>query len=139
GSSPAVRVISTASNTVVATLPIPGATVRSAHLSAVENVLYCAAGASSGGEPVLVNAAGASSTIREFAPLSSSPAEMGFSEQLRCVVAAQPIADGVDLVRYVPTSIYCAGAPNSAGPGARMSFAGTTSVAINDFTLHVNG
>lgn len=139
GNSPAVRVISTASNTVVATLPVPGATVRSAHLSPVENMLYCAAGTSSGGELIRVNAAGASSSILEFAPLSSSPAEMGFSEQLRTVVAAQPIADGVDLVRYVASSIYCAGAPNSAGPGARMSFSGTTSVAINDFKLEVNG
>ena len=139
GTSPAVRVISAASNTVVATLPIPGATVRSAHLSAIENVLYCAASTSSGGEIVRVNAAGASSSILEFAPLSSAPAEMGFSEQLREVVAAQPIIDGVDLVRYVPSSIYCAGAPNSVGPGARMSFSGTTSVAINDFTLEVDG
>ena len=139
GSSPAVRVISAASNTVVATLPIPGATVRSAHLSPIDGVLYCAAGTSSGGELVLVNAAGASSSIREFAPLSSSPAEMGFSEQLREVVVAEPVIDGVDLVRYVESSIYCAGAPNSAGPGARMSFAGTTSVAINDFTLEVDG
>ena len=139
GASTAVRVISTASNTVVATLPLPGSTVRSAHLSTVENMLYCASGTSSGGEIVRVNAAGAASSILEFAPLSASPAEMGFSEQLRAVVAAQPIIDGVDVVRYVSSSIHCVGSPNSAGPGARMSFSGTTSVSIGDFTLEVDG
>ena len=80
-----------------------------------------------------MNAAGASSSILEFAPLSSSPAEMGFSERLRTVVAAQPVADGVDLVRYVGSSIYCAGAPNSAGP--RADELRGRRVAIGDFKL----
>jgi hypothetical protein len=118
GTSPAVRVISTASNTVVATLPIPGRDrALGAPLGGRERALTARRGTSSGGEIVRVNAAGASSSILEFAPLSSSPAEMGFSEQLREVVAAQPIADGVDLVRYVASSIYCAGRSELRRPG----------------------
>ncbi len=34
---------------------------------------------------------------------------------------------------------YCVGAPNSAGPGARLGHVGTTSVAAGDFTLTVSG
>ena len=136
-----VRVISTATNALVASVPIPGRSTRAAHLSAFDGILYLACGASSatGGELVRVNAAGASSSIADVTPLSAGPAEMGFSESLRSAVVAQPIPDGVDVRRFDETSTYCIGAPNSFGPGASMGYAGFPNVALNDFTLVVDG
>jgi len=139
GTSPAVRVISTTTNTVVATVPLTGKSVRSAHLSAFDHVLYLAAGTSTGGDLVRVSAGGAASAILDTTPLSGSPAEMGFSEALRECVVAEPPLDGVDLRRFDLTSVYCVGAPNSAGPGARMGYSGFTSHSVDDFTLEVDG
>ncbi|HEV8114301.1 MAG TPA: beta-propeller fold lactonase family protein [Planctomycetota bacterium] len=139
GTSPGVRVISTATNTVVATVALTGETARSAHLSQTDHVLYVASGNSAGGTLARVNAAGAGSSIIDFTPLSSSPAEMGFSEALREAVVAQPVADGVDLARFGVPETYCTGAANSAGPGARIGWSGFTSIALNQFTLEVSG
>jgi YVTN family beta-propeller protein len=139
GSNPGVRVISTATNTVVQTILLPGNSIRSSHLSPQDGVLYLATGTTTGGNLVRVQANGASSSLLDTTPLSASPCEMGFSESLRAAVCAQPIPDAVDVRRYDDTSTYCVGAPNSAGPGASMGYAGTTSVSIDDFTLTVSG
>lgn len=139
GSSPGVRVISTATNTVVQTIPLAGNSIRSSHLSAQDGVLYLAAGTTTGGNLVRIAANGASSSVLDITPLSASPCEMGFSESIRAAVMAQPIPDSVDVRRFDETSTYCVGAPNSAGPGASIGYSGTTSVSIDDFTLTVAG
>jgi len=38
-----------------------------------------------------------------------------------------------------PPTSYCIGAPNSAGPGARLSFGGTPSLSLNELRLEVSG
>lgn len=138
-STPALRVIDTSANAVVQTIPMTGHSVRSAHLSSLEGVLYLAAGTSTGGELVRVSAAGAASAILDVTPLSASPCEMGFSEALRSAVIAQPIPDGVDVRRFDLTSTYCIAAPNSVSPGAFIGYSGSTSVSIGDLTLRVSG
>jgi YVTN family beta-propeller protein len=138
GTSPGVFVIYTPSNTVVRTVPLAGRAIRSAHLSPYGDVLYLAAGTSTGGELVRVSP-GATAAVIDVTPLSGAPAEMGFSEALREAVVAQPVLDGVDLARSDETTSYCVGAPNSAGPGATMSSSGFPSVSINNFTLEVDG
>jgi hypothetical protein len=46
----------------------------------------------------------------------------------------------ISIVNIAPfASNYCVGAPNSAGPGAKISAAGTQSVAANDLNLFVSG
>jgi len=139
GTSPSLRAISTATNTVVATVPLPGETVRSASLSALEGVIYLASGTTTGGDLLRVRASGATSALIETVPLGGSPAEMGFSEALREAVIAQPALDGVDLRRFDLASTYCVGAPNSVGAGARIGYSGFTSVSLNDFHAEVTG
>lgn len=140
GAGPSLRVISTATNAIVANVSLAGRFVRSAHLSALEGVLYLAAGTNTGGELVRVSASGATSAVLDVTPLSASPAEMGFSEPLRSAVIAQPIPDGVDVRRFDLTSTYCVAGANSVNPnGAQISYAGPTSVSINAFTLTVSG
>lgn len=139
GSSPGVRVVSTASTTVVQTIALPGNSVRDARLSAFDGVLHLATGTTTGGNLVRIQANGASSSVLDTTPLSASPCELGFSESLRAAVAAQPLPDGVDLRRYDLAETYCVGAPNSAGPGASIGYAGTTSVTIGDLELVVTG
>jgi DNA-binding beta-propeller fold protein YncE len=137
GTNPGVRVISTATNTVVQTILLAGNSIRSSHLSG--NVLYVAAGTTSGGNLIRIAANGASSSMIDTTPLSASPCEMGFSASIHEAVIAQPIPDSVDIRRFDETSTYCIGAPNSAGPGASIGYTGTTSVSIDDFTLTVSG
>jgi len=137
--APGLAVISTASNTIVHTVPMAGRAVRSAHLSPYGDALFLAAGTSTGGELLRVSAAGAASSVVGITPLSGSPAEMGFSESMREAVVAQPVQDGLDLVRFDDTTTYCVGAPNSTGPGAAMSWSGFASVSLGDFTLEVDG
>jgi len=66
------------------------------------------------------------------------------------VIIASPAADGpagetgagkVEAQSTIGGSVsnYCIGAPNSAGPGAQMSYGGSTDIANNDFTLIVQG
>ncbi|MBI5362318.1 MAG: YncE family protein [Planctomycetes bacterium] len=138
-SAPAVRAIDTATNTIVATLPIAGRSVRAAFLSNLEGVLYLAAGTNTGGELLRVSAAGPASAILGSTPLTASPAEMGFSEALRSAVCAQPIPDAVDARRFDLTTTYCIAAPNSISPGAFIGYTGSTSVGVDDFRLRVTG
>lgn len=138
-SAPAVRAIDAATNTVVATMPITGRTVRASHLSDLEGVLYLAAGTNTGGELLRVSAAGPASAILGSTPLSASPAESGFSEALRSAVCAQPIPDAVDARRFDLTTTYCIAAPNSVSPGAFIGYTGSTSIGVNDFRLRVTG
>ncbi|MBK7874918.1 MAG: YncE family protein [Planctomycetes bacterium] len=137
--APAVRVIDTATNAVVATLPVTGRSVRSSFLSNLEGVLYLAAGTNTGGELLRVSAAGPASAVLGATPLSASPGEMGFSEALRSAVVAQPIPDAVDVRRFDLTTTYCIAAPNSVSPGAFIGYTGSTSVGVNDFRLRVTG
>jgi len=132
-----LRVIATATNTVVANVPLANRAIRAAHLSELDDVLYLAAGTSTGGELVRVSAAGASSAFLDASPLSASPAEMGFSESLRSAVLGQPIPDGVDVRRYDLVENYCIAGLNSFGTMAIMSYTGTTSVSIADLVLRV--
>jgi YVTN family beta-propeller protein len=138
GSNPGLRVISTATNTVVQTILLAGNSIRSSHLSP-DGVLYLASGTTTGGNLIRIQANGASSSVIDTSPLSASPCEMGFSESIHEAVIAQPIPDAVDVRRFDDTSTYCVGAPNSAGPGASIGYTGTTSISINNFTLTATG
>jgi hypothetical protein len=134
-----MRVIATATNTIVASVPLANRAIRAAHLSGLDGVLYLAAGTSTGGELVRVSAAGAGSALLDTSTLSASPAEMGFSEALRSAVLAQPIPDGLDVRRYDLAENYCIAGLNSFGTMAIMSYTGTTSVSIADLVLRVTG
>ncbi|MBI5864033.1 MAG: beta-propeller fold lactonase family protein [Planctomycetes bacterium] len=95
-----LRVLSTATNTIVATVPFGGNTgPRDAHLSPVDQVLYVAA---SSGEWIRVNAAGPTTAIIDRCAMASTPSDMVFSESLRMAAAALPVPDGVDLLGGPP-------------------------------------
>jgi hypothetical protein len=51
-----------------------------------------------------VSAAGAASAIIDTEALSSGPSDMALHAGSQTVVAAQPIPDGVDIVRYGPSA-----------------------------------
>lgn len=134
-----LRAISTATNTIVGNVALANKATRAAHYSPLDDVIHLAVGTATGGELVRVQANGAASSVIDVTALSASPAEMGFSEALRSAVLAQPIPDGVDVLRYDLTSTYCIAAPNSFGTTAQIAYSGTTSVSINDFTVTVTG
>ncbi len=70
-------------------------------------------------------AGGDALTFRVDTPSGSSAVETIFIEYERPAACGDPTA-------------YCATAPNSTGPGARMGWAGSLSIAANDFELRVD-
>jgi hypothetical protein len=51
----------------------------------------------------------------------------------------RPKVSGIEVIALDPASNYCGTTPNSAGPGALISYSGTRSVLVNDFTLAAIG
>jgi len=95
GSSPSIKVVDASSKTVVKTVPLTGQP-RATHLSVSDSVLHVAA---ADGQFVRISAAGPASAVIDSTPLSGGPSDMAFSETLGLAVVAQPVPDGVDLVR----------------------------------------
>jgi len=96
--SKGIRVIDTATDTIVRTLPFPddGAPMAT-YLSWTDGMLYAASSASA---LVRVTAAGADSEIADSTPLSGSPWHMVFDNALAVAVVSQPALDGVDIVQF---------------------------------------
>jgi len=95
-SSPAIKVIDAAANSIVKTLWLNGRP-RAAYFSPADSILYVA---TTEAELVRIDAAGADSAIIDTTLLSAGPSDMVFSEALRTAVVAEPIPDGVDLVFF---------------------------------------
>lgn len=93
----AVRVIDTASNTIVANIPLNDGYPRDSHLDHAAEVLYIM---STGGELLRIDAAGPASAIIDATPTSGSPADLAFNEPQSLIALAQPIPDGVDVIRF---------------------------------------
>lgn len=51
----------------------------------------------------------------------------------------RPKVSGIEVIALEPASNYCGTTPNSAGPGASISYSGTRSVLVDDFTLEASG
>jgi hypothetical protein len=113
-STPSIHVIDTTTASVVATLPLTSEP-RAAHLSPTDAILYVA---TTGGELVRIDAAGPGSSIIDSVALSGGPSALVFSEMLGTAIVAQPVVDGVDVVRFVT-------------PG---DFDGDTDIDLADFT-----
>ena len=94
--NPTIKVVDTALDAVVATIPLTGAS-RIAHLADDESILYVA---TTDGTLVRIDAAGASSTIIDSTALTSAPSDMAFSDATKTAVVAEPIPDGVDVVSF---------------------------------------
>ncbi len=94
--NPSIKVVDTALDTVVTTIPLSGAS-RIAHLADDESILYVA---TTDGNLVRIDAAGASSTIIDSTVLTSVPSDMAFSDTTKTAVVAEPIPDGVDVVSF---------------------------------------
>ncbi len=99
--APSIRVVDTALESVVATVPL-GSAPRAAHLSDASSTLYVATTGDGNSPPELVRiaAAGPASAAIDALPLTSAPSDMVFSESRNVAAVAQPIPDGVDLVRF---------------------------------------
>jgi hypothetical protein len=95
-SSPAIKVVDAATNSIVKTVWLNGRP-RAAYISPVDSILYVA---TTEAELARIDAAGADSAIIDTTLLSAGPSDMVFSETLRTAVVAQPIPDGVDLVFF---------------------------------------
>lgn len=95
-----LRVIDTATNTVVRTITLPGsATIRESYLSPVDGQLYLAGQDNTGGKLWVFDAAGAATSFVDVFDLTSSPVDLAFSESLGQAIVSLPIPDGVDVVQ----------------------------------------
>jgi YVTN family beta-propeller protein len=95
--STGVRVIDTASNSIIKTLLFSDGAPIAADLSWTDETLYVASTAS---ELVRVSAAGVDSAIIDSTPLSASPAHMVFDNGLGVAVVGQPSIDGLDILQF---------------------------------------
>jgi DNA-binding beta-propeller fold protein YncE len=91
-----IRVIDTRFFNVVKTISFGDFYARDSHLNTGDSVLYIA---STNDELVRIKAAGPSSAILDKIAISDSPADMAFNEIGRIAIFAQPVPDGVDVVR----------------------------------------
>ncbi|MHC4414563.1 MAG: beta-propeller fold lactonase family protein [Planctomycetota bacterium] len=96
--APSIKVVDTSLPAVVQTVGLTNAP-RAAHLSSLKAILYVA---TTGAELVRLSAAGPASVLIDSNPLSAGPSDLVFAESRNMAVAAQPIPDGVDLVRFGP-------------------------------------
>jgi YVTN family beta-propeller protein len=99
-SDSAIKVIDTASNTLVKTVTLSGTAARAAYVSAADSILYVAGAGATVSELIRINAAGPASAVLDRTPLSGSPSDMVFSTALQTAVLAQPSLDGIELVRW---------------------------------------
>ena len=81
---------------VVKVISFPDGSPRDSALCNSDSILYVAA---TNGELVRIEAAGSSSKILDKTELSGGPADMAFTEAGRTAIFAQPVPDGVDVVR----------------------------------------
>lgn len=99
GSGARLYVIDVATDTVVASVPLPGA-ARAAAFSADDDAVYVA---TTDGVLARVSSAGAASGLSDQAPLVGAPSDLVLSESLDVVVCAQPgVTDELDLVDVGP-------------------------------------
>lgn len=94
-----VSVIDTATNSVVKTVALgANGTIRSAYLSP-DGKLYASGSDNNGGRLWIFNADGVSTALDRSVALTSSPADMAFSETFGQALLSLPIPDGIDIVQ----------------------------------------
>ncbi len=96
-SNPRIAVVDTSSNTIVSTVSL-GATPRSSALAIPDGIYYTTL---TDGNLVAIDAAGPASAVLETVPLSAGPSDLAFAHAAHTVVIAQPIPDGIDVVRML--------------------------------------
>jgi hypothetical protein len=89
-------VIDTRFFNVVKTIAFTDSYPRDSHLCVDNSVLYIA---STGDELVRIKASGASSAILDKTAISDSPADLAFADMGKIAIFAQPVPDGVDVIR----------------------------------------
>jgi YVTN family beta-propeller protein len=101
--APGVKVISTATNTVVKSLTLPGSGApKSAYLSAADSILYVMGPRSTGIASVYrVNAQGSASALIDETALGGAGMALQFSDRLKTAVVTEPLADGVATVSFL--------------------------------------
>ena len=102
--TPGVKVISTATNSVVASFALPAsATPNSSYLSTADSILYLMASEANGMSSVYrVRAQGVTSSLLDQVPINGAGMVIGFSESLKMAVVSMPVSDGVAIVDYSP-------------------------------------
>jgi len=93
----AVKIIDTATESIVATLPLAD-WLWSTHLSPTDSILSVGTDRP---ELVRFKAAGPDTVFLDATSLTETPYDMEFCEPTSLAVIAQPIPDGVDLVRLM--------------------------------------
>jgi YVTN family beta-propeller protein len=147
--NPGIYAIDTATNTVAKYLSLGGDKPRDLEFTPNCDVLLAGASAATSGQPdrmYRIRAAGPATAVIDSATLSSSLPDIAYSRARHAAVASMPIPDGVNIVRYEPTSDltgdgditledYFAffNAWDVFGPGADMDGDGT--VDLTDFFL----
>ena len=94
--NPGIHILRSITNSQVGFVPLLDP-ARDSHYSAEDSTLYIA---TTGGELVRINAAGASSSVIDATALASRPSDLAFSDQAKRAVAAQPVPDGIDMVSF---------------------------------------
>jgi YVTN family beta-propeller protein len=107
--TPALRVINTSFNTIVKTLTFANGYARDSYLAS-DGTLYLAMTSS---ELLRVDAAGTATAFIDSEPLTAPPADLAFNEAREWAVIAEPVPDGVDIVRYGPQ--WCLGDSDCSG------------------------
>jgi len=151
-----IRVIDTNTNAVVKTVLFAlNGTVRATHLSAQDGKLYVAGADNNGGRLWVLNAAGPATALDRSVALTSSPADLAFSERFGQAIVSLPIPDGIEIVqvRALCTADYtgdtlvdildfldfisdfadCEQEPGPCGDLGNADFNGDTLVDILDF------
>ncbi len=97
GTSPGIRVLDAATNTIVATVSFGSDSPRDVAYSPLDSVLYAG---TVNGTVTRVSAAGAASAILDTLTISGSPSDVVYDDRRARVILAQPVPDGVDLVQF---------------------------------------
>jgi YVTN family beta-propeller protein len=95
--APSVKVVATSTATVVNTVVLNDQP-RRLHLCETNSILYAMTTA---GELVRITASGPTSTVIDSTSLSAGGSDLDFNEATLTAVVAQPIPDGVDIVREI--------------------------------------
>ncbi len=92
-----IRVIDTATNSIVRTITFADGSPRTTYLSPTDGTLYVSSSAS---EVLRISATGPTSAIIDTTPISSSASHMVFDNWLGVAVCGQPTLDGLDFVQF---------------------------------------
>ena len=98
--SPSLKVVDLGTNAIVKSVSL-GDAPRAVELDDARDTLYVA---TTGGDLVRVSAAGAASAVIDTEALSAGPSDLALHAPSQTAVAAQPIPDGVDILRYGPSA-----------------------------------